>query len=268
MKYKIAILTLVAVLAVTPAVAQLGNGIVFDPTNYKNAVLRYIQLQQQLQQLQQTYNLYLQQYQFVQNQARQLQDMNARYRAQFSQWRQLASANTYGNTGQWVNGVNNGNPATISSGYSRIVPPLPNYPLTEFSPELQSTLQTQHGTLELEDAANLQSLRTIGEIRGNAQQIETMLGRLENDSLSPDDRQNTQVAVLNKINAGNVVLARSIQDTNKLLLQLLEQTTQKTTQERSQQGQQLNDALRIRQLIDQSFAEAHQQPASGPFRLP
>jgi hypothetical protein len=268
MKYRIAVLTLVAVLAVTPAFAQLGSGIVFDPTNYKNAVLRYIQLQQQLQQLQQTYNLYLQQYQFMQNQARQIQDMNARYRAQFSQWRQLASANTYGNTGQWVNGVNSGNPTTISSGYSRIVPPLPNYPLTEFSPELQSTLQTQHGTLELEDAANIQSLRTIGEIRGNAQQIESMLSRLENDSLSPDDRQNTQVAVLNKINAGNVVLARSIQDTNKLLLQLLEQTTQKTTQERSQQGQQLNDALRIRQLIEQSFAEAHQQPASGPFRLP
>jgi hypothetical protein len=268
MKYRIAVLTLVAVLAVTPAFAQLGSGIVFDPTNYKNAVLRYIQLQQQLQQLQQTYNLYLQQYQFIQNQARQLQDMNARYRAQFSQWRQLASANTYGNTGQWVNGANSGNPTTISSGYSRIVPQLPNYPLTEFSPELQNTLQMQHGTLELQDAANIQSLRTIGEIRGNAQQIETMLSRLENDSLSPDDRQNTQVAVLNKINAGNVVLVRSIQDTNKLLLQLLEQTTQKTTQDRSQQGQQLNDALRIHQLIEQSFAETHQQPASGPFRLP
>jgi hypothetical protein len=268
MKCRIALFTLIAALTVTPAFAQLGSGIVFDPTNYKNAVLRYIQLQQQLQQLQQTYNLYLQQYQFIQNQARQLQDMNARYRAQFVQWRQLASANTYGNTAQWVNGVNNGNAAAISSGYSRIVPALPNYPLTEFSPELQTTLQAQHGALELADASNLQSLRTIGEIRGNAQQIETMLARLEDDSLSPDARQNTQVAVLNKINAGNVVLARSIQDTNKLLLQLLEQTTQKAAQDRSRDGQQLNDALRIRQIMEQSFADAHQQPASGPFRLP
>lgn len=268
MKYRIALFTLIIALTAAPAFAQLGSGIVFDPTNYKNAVLRYIQLQQQLQQLQQTYNLYFQQYQFIRNQAQQLQDMNARYRAQFSQWRQLASADTFGNTGQWVNGVNSGNVGAVSSGYLRIVPPLPNYPLTEFSPELQSTLQTQHGALELADASNIQSLRTIGEIRGNAQQIESMLKRLEDDSLSPDDRQNTQVAVLNKINAGNVVLARSLQDTNKLLLQLLEQTTQKNSQERSQQGQQLNDALRIRQLIEQSFAEAHQQPASGPFRLP
>jgi hypothetical protein len=266
MKPKLIFLVFLILAAIAPASAQFG-GVVFDPTNYKNAVLRYIQLQQQLQQLQQTYNLYLQQYQFIQNQARQLQDMNARYRAQFAQWRQLASANTFGNTALWTNAVN-GNTAAISSGYSRIVPALPNYPMTDFSPELQSTLETQHGTLELQDATNIQSLRTIGEIRGNAQQVETMLRRLEDDSLSPDARLNTQVAVLNKINAGNVVLARSIQDTNKLLLQLLEQTTQKNAQERSQQGQQLNDALRIRQIMQQSFAQARQQPSSGPFRLP
>src|SRR5438874_10639068 len=101
MKHRIAIVSLALILTVSPAFAQLGSGIVFDPTNYKNAVLRYIQLQQQLQQLQQAYNLYLQQYQFIRNQAQQLQDMNARYRTQFSQWRKLASADTFGNTGQW-----------------------------------------------------------------------------------------------------------------------------------------------------------------------
>src|SRR5437588_11666993 len=117
MKHRIGLLFIILAVTISPAIAQLGNGIVFDPTNYKNAVLRYIQLQQQLQQLQQSYNLYLQQYQFIQNQARQLQDMNARYRAQFAQWRQLASANTFGNTTLWTNGVN-GNTAAISSGYS------------------------------------------------------------------------------------------------------------------------------------------------------
>ena len=268
MKSKIVLLLFLVAFAITPAVAQFGSGIVFDPTNYNNAVLRYLQLERQLQQLQQTYSLYLQQYQFFERQAQQLQDMNARYRAQFSQWRQLASANTFGNTAAWVNGANNGNPATILNGYSGIVPALPSYPMTELSPELQSTVKMQHGSFEIEDAANVQSLRTIGEIRGNAQAIESMLNRLEDDSLSPDDRQNTQTAVLNKINAGNMVLARSLQDTNKLLVQLLEQTTQKNTVDRSQQGQQLNDAVRVRQLLEQSLSQAHQQPASGPFRLP
>jgi hypothetical protein len=52
-----------------------------------------------------------------------------------------------------------------------------------------------------------------------------MIERLEDDSLSPDDQLNTEVAVLNKINATNAVLARSIQDTKKLLLAMLGQMT-------------------------------------------
>ncbi|HEY6352696.1 MAG TPA: hypothetical protein VI636_25145 [Candidatus Angelobacter sp.] len=96
MKHKIAIISLALVFTATPVFAQLGSGIVFDPTNYKNAVLRYLQLQQQLQQLQQTYSLYMQQYQFLQGQARQLQGMVGRYRAQFSQWQNLTASNTLG----------------------------------------------------------------------------------------------------------------------------------------------------------------------------
>ncbi len=61
MKHKIAITSLALVLTVSPAFAQFG-GIVFDPTNYNNAVLRYLQLQQQLQQLQQSYNVHMQQF--------------------------------------------------------------------------------------------------------------------------------------------------------------------------------------------------------------
>src|SRR5438552_10801363 len=104
MKHKIALITLLLALTVSPAFAQLGGGIVFDPTNYKNAVLRYLQLQQQLRQLQQTYTVSMQQYQFVQGQARQLQNMANRYRAQFSQWQNLTAGNTLGNTNWWLNG--------------------------------------------------------------------------------------------------------------------------------------------------------------------
>src|SRR5256714_15353083 len=107
MKHKIALITLLA-LTVSPAFAQLGGGIVFDPTNYKNAVLRYLQLQQQLQQLQQSYNLYMQQYQFIQGQARQLQGMVGRYRAQISQWQNLTAGHTLCNSPQGLHGRNNG----------------------------------------------------------------------------------------------------------------------------------------------------------------
>jgi hypothetical protein len=52
MKRKILICCLVLGLAVGTATAQLGSGIVYDPTNYQNALQRYYQLQQHLLQLQ------------------------------------------------------------------------------------------------------------------------------------------------------------------------------------------------------------------------
>ena len=80
MKRKILICLLVLGLGVGTATAQLGNGVVFDPTNYHNALLRYYQLQQHLLELQKSYakitgqlNLALQMAQFVKN-------MPARYK--------------------------------------------------------------------------------------------------------------------------------------------------------------------------------------------
>src|SRR5438874_11098269 len=101
MKQKIALISILIAFTISPASAQFGSGIVFDPTNYKNAVLRFLQLQQQLQQLQQTYNLYMQQYQFLRGQAQQLQNMVARYRADFAQWSNLTAGNTLRNTSWW-----------------------------------------------------------------------------------------------------------------------------------------------------------------------
>lgn len=267
MKRTLLVLLILAA-SIAPAFAQVGGGVVFDPTNYKNALLRYMQLQQQLLKLEQTYNLHMQQYQFLLAQARQIQNMEARYKAPFSNWHNLTSANTFGNTGLWVSGSNSGNLSTITSGYAQIVPPLESYS-GSLSPFATASYRSQQGMLELNDAANLQSLETLGEIRGNAQQIQAMLSRLEDDSLSPDDQLNTEVAVLNKINAANVVLARSIQDTNKLLLAMLEQMTQSNAQQRRVQGDSLNTNIRAQQMMQQTFAAFQNQPlSSGPFRLP
>src|SRR5690349_17966647 len=107
MKFKFALALVVAMFATQSGFAQFGSGIVYDPTNYHNAVLRYIQLQQHLAQLRQTYTTILQNYQFIQNQARQVQNM-ARYRGKFSPWSPLSAADALGNTGTWVTSVNTG----------------------------------------------------------------------------------------------------------------------------------------------------------------
>src|SRR5689334_24866337 len=85
--------------------AQFG-GVVYDPTNYHNAVLRYLQLQQQLIQLRNSYVQLVAQYNLAMQMARNIQNMPSRYRAQFSTWRSTFAPNTYGNTAGWVNGIN------------------------------------------------------------------------------------------------------------------------------------------------------------------
>ena len=94
MKFKFALAFVLVLFAAQSGFAQLGSGIVYDPTNYKNAVLRYVQLQHQLSQLRQTYTTILQNYQFIQNQARQVQNMS-RYRGRFSPWSPLSTITVF-----------------------------------------------------------------------------------------------------------------------------------------------------------------------------
>src|SRR5208282_4163130 len=153
---------------------QFG-GIVYDPTNYSNALLRYYQLQQHLIQLQKSYaqitnqlNLALQMAQFAKN-------MPARYRAVFSQWRNVTSLNTFGNTGSWISGINSGLLPNINTGYQRSTTQLLPYSpahLSGTAPFEVGRVQSQYASVELADGANMNAMATIGSIRGNAQSVQ------------------------------------------------------------------------------------------------
>src|SRR5271157_1336517 len=234
MKRKLLLIVLVMGLCVGTASAQFG-GIVYDPTNYSNALLRYYQLQQHLLQLQKSYaqitnqlNLALQMAQFVRN-------MPARYRAMFSQWRNVTSLNTFGNTGSWISGINSGLLPNINIGYQKSTTQLLPYStdhLSGMDPFELGRVQSQYASIELADGANINAMATIGAIRGNAQGIETQIGNLEQDSFSSSADLNSEVSVLNKINASGVLTLRTVQDTNKLLASLLEQQTILAKQQR------------------------------------
>src|SRR5467141_2757897 len=128
MKKRILAVLLIFGLCVGTASAQLGfGGIVYDPTNYANAVLRYNQLVQQLVQLKQTYQQIVNQYTLALRMAQNLQNMPARSRAQFSQWRNLTALDVYGNTTGWVNGANSGLAPTVLTGYRQATTPLGVY---------------------------------------------------------------------------------------------------------------------------------------------
>jgi hypothetical protein len=243
MKRRILAVLLLFALCVGTASAQFGSGIVYDPTNYHNAVLRYIQLQQQLLQLRQTYAQILSQYNLALRMAQNIHNMPARYRAQFSQWRNVVAPNTYGNTGMWINGMNTGLAATVNTGYHQTTLPLLQYngeSLGAMTPDEQNRVKSQYASVELSDGSNVTAMATIGAIRQNAQLIQNQINNLEQDSLSSDPNLNTEVSVLNKINATNVLTLRTLQDSNKLLLSLLEQNVIAAKQQRDAIANSIN----------------------------
>ena len=246
---KILICLLVFGLCVGTASAQFGIGIVYDPTNYSNALLRYFQLQQQLIQLRNSYAQLVSQYQLAVQMAKNLQNMPARYRAQFSQWRNVTALNSYGNTSGWINGANSGQAQTVLAGYRQSTTQLGAYDpnaLSGMTGDELARVKSQYASVELADGVNTNALLTIGSIRGNAQTLETQINNLEQDSLSGASGLNSEVQVLNKINAANVLTLRSVQDSNKLLASLLEQQTVVAKQQREMTTNAINADIRRR----------------------
>lgn len=256
MKRKLLIGLLVLTIGAGTASAQFG--IVFDPTNYNNAVLRYLQLQQQLVQLKNSYSQLVAQYNFAVRMAQNIQNMPARYQAMFSQWRNVSALDTYGNTGSWVNGINSGQFPTVSTGYQQATNQLQSYNpdyLSGMNANELARVRSQYATVELSDGANTNAMSTIGSIRGNSQSIQNQIANLEQDSLSSDPDLNTEVSVLNKINAAGVLSLRTLQDSNKLLASLLEQQTILAKQQRDAATSVINTDIARRATLASNMSQ-------------
>jgi hypothetical protein len=173
MHKKLLVGLLVVTLCVGSASAQFGfGGIVYDPTNYHNALLRYFQLQQQLIQLRNSYAQLVSQYQLAVQMAKNLQNMPARYRAQFSRWSNVSALDNYANTSGWVNGANTGQLSAVEAGYQQATTPLATYDpavLSSMANDEARRVKAQYASVELMDGANTNALATIGSIRGNTQ---------------------------------------------------------------------------------------------------
>jgi len=230
-----------------PALAIFGLGdIVFDPSNFEEAVQQLVEMEQQYEQLVRTYNTVRSQYEQMLWMAQRVPvNMAARYRALATPWRNSSATNTYGTTGGWITAINTGN--GVASGYSQATEALSDYgPATSQIPADQlERVKTAYATVELTDGANRHGIETVGALRAHAPAVETAIQGLEDDSLSSDPGMNTEVAVLNKINAANLVSVRGAQDTNKLLVALAEQQIIGAKRNRDAEAQAINDHIRF-----------------------
>lgn len=272
-KYAAVLFLVVLLLIPVVSEAQLGGGIVYDPTNYHNALLRYYQLQQHLVQLQKTVSKVTSQLNLAMQMAQHIQNMPARYRATFSQWRSFTSGDIYGNTARWVSAVNGGGPQSISPAYQQAIVPFLAYnqaTLSALNPSDALHLRSVAASLQLTDGANVSALTTVGNIRGNALSVQQQIANLEQDSLSPDANLNTEVSVLNKINASNVLTLRTLQDANNLRVAALEQQVLQAKQQRDTDAAKLNFTIQMRQQSTQNLTpfNTNLSQSLASYRLP
>ena len=120
------------------------------------------------------------------------------------------------------------------------------------SPEELQRATANYATVELRDGVNTNSMQTVGNIRANSLLMQRQISNLEQDSLSNDPSLNTVVAVLNKINATNVLILRTLQDANNLRVTEIEQEIVCSKQERDDITKAINaDGYQRQNMITQ-----------------
>jgi len=268
MKPKIATatLTVVATLALAiPLRAQFFGITVFDPSVFAKVAAQLVEMGNQLDQMIKTYDMVTNQYNHMLFMAKRIPvAMATRYRAIATPWRYPSATNSYGTTGGWIGAITSGVNAT--AGYLNSVERLLLYGSAYGNiPADQRERVTKHyATVELTDGANQHGLEAIGALRKNAPAVELAIQGLEDDSLSSDPNYNTEIGVLNKINAATVIAIRNGQDTNKLLVALAEQQVIDAKRKRDAETEAINNHI---VMMGQGKAILDQQSSSWTAQM-
>ena len=235
---------------------------VFDPSNYATALQEFHQLQQSYTTALQTRDQIISAYNLAYQMARMPQDLAQRYRADFAQWTNVSSPNSYGNTSAWVDALNLGTPARASAAYSSAVTKLLPYPggsLSSRDASTQAVIKNQYATSEISQGAVTGTLATVGTVRSSSELQAQKLTQLEADTYSTDPSQQTEMAVLGKINTATVMQVHSQQDANQLLSAVAAQQAAAQKQQIDAQNRALNQAI----YFDQNFSTNMQRVTGG-----
>ena len=252
------------VLALAPtAHAQFGSGIVYDPTQSAHAIQQIEQGSQMYTTAVATRNQIVTMYNLAYQMSQLPQNLGARYKADWSQWTSLsAPANTYGNTSALVNALNYGALNQAQQGYSSAYVQAQSYPSGNYSSldfRTQATVANQYATSELAQTTTTNTLATLGTIRTDEQAFAAKLTNLDSDTFSTDSSQQTQSALLGKINSATLLQIHSQQDTNQLLMVSIQQQLVAQKQQIDAQNRALNNAI----YFQQNFPTAMQNVTGG-----
>jgi hypothetical protein len=246
-------------LAAVPSYAQWP---VFDASNFAEAVNEFDQLQQMYTTANQTRDQIIQAYNLAHYMSQMPQDMYQRYKAQFALWTNLNAPNTYGNTGSWISALNTGFPQQSVAGYAAAVVQVNSYPASGFEqldPATRATIENQYATSDLAQGTTTSALTTLGQVRSHSESLNQQISNLEADSYSNDPTEQSEMAVLGKVNAANLIQLHSQQDTNQLLAAGIQQQMVAQKQVIDAQNRTMNQAI----YFQQNFPSTMQKINNG-----
>jgi hypothetical protein len=221
--------------------AQFGSGIVFDPTQSGHAIVQIEHEEQsisnQMQQIEngqqifsntvkiattalQTYNQIKQQYELYHEMMIAPQLLYERFLSPTTDLMMTQQiANHYGNGSgsQWVSSSNTGNAAAASIQLASIPPltaTISTANVATFAGQQQ--LAAQGATVDLGDSVAATELQTIGTIKANQTARQADITALENATNNADPSQETEMAVLQRINRALLLQLRTMQDANQI----------------------------------------------------
>lgn len=263
--------------------AQFG-GVVYDPTQSAHAIQEIQQGEQQLQkwgmEMQkweqhlltqsqifttavQTRNQIVTAYNLAYQMSRMPQNLEARYKTDWSQWSSLATPpNTYGNTSALVNALNFGGLPSALQGYNKAFVQVESYPAGSYGSldsRSQATVANQYATSELAQTTATGTLATLGTVRSDAQNFASKLANLESDTFSTDPNLQTENALLAKINSATLLQIHSQQDTNQILAASVQQQLIAQKQQIDAQNRAINQSI----YFQQNFPAAMQNVTNG-----
>ena len=224
-----ALVLVVGMLSSSRAHAQAYDYLVYDDSNFIQAVLQVLNI--------------IRQYSFMLQQARRLPvDMVNRYRTLSPAW-PLHDLNGWLYAQPVLGALNVGD--TTGSRYRQVADLLdvPSDVLARMPLELRRRLGTAYATIELADSIAARAVDQTGTVRANGKLILQTIQSMDTDATAASDTYHSQVALLNKINAASVLGLRIGAQSNQFLMDTLEQLLVENKRKRDTEAKAMNATI-------------------------
>ena len=128
--------------------------------------------------------------------------------------------------------------------------PLQSYPagiLSSQDADTQTAIKNQYASSEIGQGTLISALSALGAIRANSQSFAQKLANLERDTYSTDPDQQTENALLGKVNSASLLQVHSQQDTNQILSAIAVQQALDAKEKLDERNRLINESIYFQQ---------------------